>query len=90
MKVLLTALCILTNTVIWTAQAQNEVFHDIDIGKQITENEKWEFAIQGKWKHIYNEVGWRRIGVNPEIIRKLNKWSFATGATAFHTFDSIR
>lgn len=68
-------------------QAQDEIFHELELEKVLWENEKWELGARTSWKHIYDEIGWRRFGLEPGIIRNAGNWGFLGGVGTYYTFD---
>lgn len=67
--------------------SQNEIFTEFNISDVQTINPKWEISESLNWKHIYDEIGWRRIGLNVNVNRYMNDWVAMGGLTNFYTFD---
>lgn len=67
--------------------SQNEFFHEISVAKTLSETEKWDISAEANWKHIYDEVGWRRAGIDFEFERELQVLKFSTGASTYYTFN---
>lgn len=66
--------------------AQSEFFHEIEIGTQVLEKESFNIDVTASWKHLYDEVGWRRWGVNTKVTKKTNNWSLNGGLAIYFTF----
>ena len=65
-----------------------EVFlHEFDLMKDVWRSERWVLHATGNWKHIYNEVGWSRIGLSPALDHLRGSWTFSTGINSSYTFD---
>lgn len=70
------------------ANAQHDFFHDIVVSKTIySADNKNIYSIMPGWKHIYNDIGWRRWSVIGQYKRQLNMWSIGGGVGGFYTFD---
>lgn len=65
----------------------DEVFTELEIGYIYVNNEKWRGDAVAKWKHIYDEIGWRKWGAEAGISRKLKSISIEGGAALYYTFD---
>ncbi len=83
-KILITALLLLVCQLSW---AQDEFFNELEFRADVFENEKWTLRITPSWKHIYDEVGWRRLGLGFTAIRKLNNWHLLGGLYNSYTFN---
>ncbi|MBC2838830.1 hypothetical protein [Robiginitalea sp. SC105] len=67
--------------------AQEEFFHELELETVVWENERWEVAARTSWKHIYDEVAWRKFGLDGGVIRKAGNWGFLGGLSTFYTFN---
>jgi hypothetical protein len=68
-------------------RAQNEFFHDIGVSKKIEHREEWNTVFNLNWKHIYNEIGWKRWGLEAKTIYQMNQWGLFGGIANYYTFD---
>ncbi len=70
------------------ANAQTEFFHDIAVSKSYysTDNNT-VYTFTPAWKHIYNNVEWRRWSIVGQYKRYLNMWNIGGGIGLFYTFD---
>jgi hypothetical protein len=69
------------------AQEKDEFFHEIEVAYTYLNNEKWRGVVAANWKHIYDEIGWRRWGGDAYISRKIKSIAIEAGLTANYTFD---
>lgn len=70
------------------AIAQYDFFHDIAVSKTYySADNKNIYSVIPGWKHIYNNIGWRRWSVMGQYKRQLNMWSIGGGVGMFYTFD---
>lgn len=67
--------------------SQTEYFHEIEIGTEVLEKEIFALEVNASWKHIYDEIGWRRWGINAMAIKDVKNWTFYGGLTTFYTFN---
>lgn len=81
-KILIILLCLLTGKAF-----SQEVFHDLEINKIFQNTEKWKIDAAMNWKHIYDEVGWRRWGASGMVTQKMGIFGLRAGLMAFYTFD---
>ena len=72
---------------VYSVRAQTEFFHELELEHGLVESEDWRVEVAGSWKHIYNEVGWRRLGLDPSVSRIAGNWTFTSGVATFYTFD---
>lgn len=68
-------------------QEKDEFFHEIEITRTYINNDKWRGVIAANWKHIYDEIGWRRWGADVYISRKIKTIAIESGMTVNYTFD---
>lgn len=87
MKYIQTLLLLLFLVLGITAKAQNEIFNDISATKRIEHNEKWISYVSLNWKHIYSEIGWKRIGLEAKTTYQFNQWQVLGGLVNYYTFD---
>lgn len=80
--------CIIALFVVCIADmhGQDDFFTNVTVGKNF-KKEQWTYTTSGIWKHIYDEVGWSRIGVNGGANYAYKNWTLLTGFTAQYTFD---
>lgn len=69
------------------SQEKDEFFHEIEISHTYINNDKWRGAVAANWKHIYDEIGWRRWGADIYISRKIKSVAIESGITVNYTFD---
>ncbi|MFV0306083.1 MAG: hypothetical protein ACK5IC_11460 [Moheibacter sp.] len=67
--------------------AQNDVFSELEVTKEIWDKENWETTTTASWKHIYDGVDWDQVGVSIEYKRRLKQWEFQGGLRGYFTFD---
>lgn len=66
---------------------ENQFFSEISATYKVKETYNWLYKATPYWKHIYDEVGWRRIGFNFEADRKLSVWTLMGGVENSYTFN---
>ncbi len=66
--------------------AQNEFFHELSIGTEVFEKESFYITLDASWKHLYEEIGWRRWGLGTKATKEINGWSFVGGFAGYYTF----
>lgn len=76
---LITLVCI-------NAKAQSEFFHEIEIGTKVLEKESFKIDVNASWKHLYDEIGWRRWGINTKVVKEMNNWTLNAGLATYYTF----
>lgn len=69
------------------AQAQEDFFYEMKVSTNLVEKESFYLEVNTNWKHVYNEVGWRRLGVAGMATKKINNWSLYGGLSTFYTFN---
>lgn len=67
--------------------AQNTYFTELEISKTVWKNSKWNVSVSPYWKHIYNNIGWSRIGGNITATKPLGQWNLHAGIGNYYTFD---
>lgn len=89
MKTILLSMLMICSVTILYAQEEDkdEFFHEIEVSHTYIDNDKWRGVVTGNWKHIYDEIGWRRWGGNAYISRKIKSLAIEAGLTAYYTFD---
>lgn len=68
-------------------RAQNEFFHDISVSKKMEHSKKWNTVFNLNWKHIYNEIGWKRWGLEAKSLYQMNQWGLFGGIANYYTYD---
>ncbi len=66
---------------------QTEYFHEIEIGTNVLEKGNYSLEVNASLKHIYDNIGWRRWGLNGVIKKDLNDWALYGGLLTFYTFN---
>ncbi len=66
---------------------QDDFFHEIEIKKEFYDSDEWTFEAASNWKHIYDEVGWRRWSIDAIVKRKLDNWAISGGIVNYFTFN---
>lgn len=61
---------------------------ETDLTKELWKTDNWQFQATVNWKHIYDEIGWSRIGLSPVLSRLEGGWRFSGGIVSSFTFDS--
>lgn len=69
-------------------QAQEVFLHEFDLSKGLWGREHWGLQATANWKHIYNKIGWSRVGVSPVLDYTTGPWTFQGGVGSSFTFDS--
>lgn len=67
-------------------EKEQEIFTEMVLGTDFLETEKWNLNARASWKHLYDEIGWRRWGVDIAGKRSLKKWSLQAGVGNYYTF----
>lgn len=67
--------------------AQDEVFHELRIEKELVENEEWQFIGEANFKYLYAEQAWRRWGASFAGIRRFGNFRVHAGLNSFYTFN---
>jgi len=70
-----------------TTFGQTDLFHEITVNKNFYSKKNITYTVSPQWKHIYNDIGWRRWSVNGQIKKQLNIWSIGGGIGAYYVFD---
>jgi len=86
-KTIFSLLFFLFSSATFFAQDKDEFFHEMEISHTYVNNDKWRGAISANWKHIYDEIGWRRWGGDVYISRKIKSIAIESGITVNYTFD---
>lgn len=86
-KILFPLLISFFNPGIFFSQEKDEFFHEIEVAYTFVNNDKWTGAVTTNWKHIYDEIGWRRWGGDIYISRKIKSIAIESGITVNYTFD---
>lgn len=68
-------------------EREDEFFHELEITYPFLKKEKWQGKASANWKHIYDEIGWRRWGIDATISRSIKFLRLEAGITANYTFD---
>lgn len=70
------------------ALAQTEFFHEISLSKTLySQDKKTIYTIMPSWKHIYDDIGWRKWSLLGQVKRQYNNWYIGGGFGGFYTFD---
>ncbi len=84
----LTGIWILSATFPQGLKAQDSFLHEIDLSTDLWKNEHWQLQATGIWKHIHNNIGWSRVGLNPTLNYRTGPWTLSGGLSNYYTFDS--
>lgn len=85
MKKIITTLLLVSTY--FSANAQEAFFYEIKTGINLLEKKTFSLEANANWKHVYDEIGWRRLGVAGMATKKLKNWSFYGGLSMFYTFN---
>ena len=84
-KNIVVAICLLS---VSRVSAQEEFFKRLVVKTALVEREGWKLSGALDWQHIYDEIGWRRIGVDVFVERELKSfWNVGLGLANYYRFD---
>lgn len=66
---------------------QEDLFHEISFKKILKGNEEWKFEGEANWKHIYDNIGWRRLGTSIGTMRRIRSFNLTSGVFGYFTFN---
>lgn len=65
---------------------QTDFFTNLTVGKNF-KKDPWGFSAAADWKHIYDDIGWSRIGVYGSAGYSYKNWKLLGGLASQYTFD---
>lgn len=67
---------------------QLDFFHDVAVNKNFSSKDSIKiYSVISGWKHIYNEIGWKRLTLMGQAKAQFSAWNFGGGLGMIYTFD---
>ncbi|GLB50715.1 hypothetical protein Y10_30830 [Neptunitalea sp. Y10] len=79
-------ICLLLVTSVTNAQ-EDELFGNLSVGKSFAGSGNWGYSSALTYKHIFDEIGWRRLSGDFGTNYKYGVWGFKGGLSLQYTFD---